>query len=136
MYSSLNHIKLHSSLKKMCITEALYGIFLIFLLALIQCLENEAGQTIMLKVFCTVLLVKKRSILVPLVLKKCGKFIDSSDGLFELTCLDFHTSYAKKHLYDRKTNISWSQWIENVTKDYAFWWQCLRRFHRSFSVLR
>lgn len=31
----------------------------------------------------------------PLVLKKCGKFIDSSDGLSELTCLDFHTSYTK-----------------------------------------
>ena len=61
-----------------------------------------------LKVFCTLMFSKKEHIeLVPLVFKKCGKFIDSSDGLFELTCLDFHTSYTKKHLYDRKTNISW-----------------------------
>ena len=49
----------------------------------------------MLKVFCTLMLVKKKSILVPLVLKKCGKYIDSSDGLFGLTCLDFHTRYTK-----------------------------------------
>lgn len=51
----------------------------------------------MLKVFCTLMLVKKKEHieLVPLVLKKFGKFIDSSDGLFELTCLYFNTSYTK-----------------------------------------
>ena len=34
--------------------------FLRFLLALIQCLENQAGKTIMLKVFCTLMLVTKK----------------------------------------------------------------------------